>query len=58
MSMTKHYLEHDLTVGPGGWKCPCCNPYYKTPRKAKPLSHRATRRHMKQELHQEVNNDV
>lgn len=37
-----------LNAGPGGWKCPCCNPYRRPARRMKALAHRIVRRKGKQ----------
>lgn len=42
--------SHTLNAGPGGWFCPCCNPYGMHPRKGKPLAARLVRRNMKNQL--------
>jgi len=36
--------------GPGGWHCPCCNPWRTSVRKMKTLARRKVRRAMKQRL--------
>lgn len=33
-----------LLDGPGGWRCPCCNPYERSPRRMKALARRRIRR--------------
>lgn len=51
MSLKKDYLgTHKLNAGPGGWRCPCCNPYGRSPRKMKAQAHRLLRRVSKQAL--------
>jgi hypothetical protein len=51
MSNKKDYAEcKKLGNSPSsaGWKCPCCNPYGKQPRKMKKEAHRLLRRVVKQ----------
>ena len=53
MSLKKSYLKHKkLRSGPGGWGCPCCNPYSCSPRRMKKLARRLVRRVSKQETRQ------
>lgn len=45
MSLARHYDGHPkLNGGPGGWKCPCCNPFRCAPRRMKAKAHRFIRR--------------
>lgn len=39
-----------LSGGPGGWHCPCCNPYDCAPRNMKRKARRLVRRTSKQLL--------
>ncbi len=43
-----------LNGGPGGWRCPCCNPMGCSPRKMKAKARRMTRHINKQNLRSEV----
>lgn len=53
MSLKKDYYGHDKTqIGPGGLKCPCCNPGVAGTRKFKHASRRLLRRISKQALQQ------
>lgn len=45
---------HGKKTGPGGFNCPCCNPWNVHPRKSKAWNHRYARRKMKHELHKQV----
>lgn len=40
-------------TGPGGFRCPCCNPYGMSPRKSKKLDNRYLRRKLKQNIEKE-----
>jgi hypothetical protein len=46
-------LSTKLKGGPGGWDCPCCNPFYCSPRKMKALARRLARRKLRIDLHKE-----
>lgn len=49
--MKKDYREHKkLQGGPGGWRCACCNPYGRSPRKMKANARRLVRRVTKQKI--------
>lgn len=51
MSLKQEYKAiHKLRAGPGGWYCPCCNPYGRHPRNMKHLAHRLVRRKSKQKV--------
>lgn len=51
----KEYTENaKLNAGPGGWKCPCCNPYGVPTRKMRKLAHRRIRRTKKNLLKKEL----
>ena len=39
-----------LNRGPGGWKCPCCNPFDRHPRNMKHKAHRLARHVRKNDL--------
>jgi hypothetical protein len=53
--MKKCYLEiSSLRAGPGGWRCPCCNPYNTSPRRMKRKARRHVRRNNRQMLHKEI----
>lgn len=39
-----------LRGGPGGLRCPCCNPYGCSPRKMKPKARRFVRRKLKEDI--------
>jgi hypothetical protein len=43
-----------LCKGPGGWKCPCCNPFGRSPANMKPQARRLLRRVKKQEFNKEL----
>lgn len=54
MSLKKDYLDiKKLNAGPGGWLCPCCNPYHCSPNKMKKLARRRLRHLKKQNLSKE-----
>lgn len=38
------YKSGTKMKGPGGLQCPCCNPFYYSPKHGKPVFHRAYRR--------------
>jgi hypothetical protein len=42
-----------LNAGPGGWHCPCCNPFHCHPRKMKAKARRMVRHINKQNLRKE-----
>jgi hypothetical protein len=42
-----------LNAGPGGWGCPCCNPFGCSPRKMKHKARRMIRHINKQNLRNE-----
>ena len=48
----KEYTEasEKLHGGPGGWYCPCCNPFHCNPRNMKAKARRIVRRVNKQRL--------
>jgi len=53
VSLKGTYVKASRTVGkmsggPGGWQCPCCNPFGCSVRKMKPLARRRLRRVSKQ----------
>mgnify|MGYP006931609950 CR=1 FL=1 len=53
MSLKRDYVKVQcgkMRDGPGGWQCPCCNPFGCSPRKMKPLARRRLRRNRKQNL--------
>jgi hypothetical protein len=54
MSLKKTYRSHKkLNAGPGGWGCPCCNPYRCHPRRMKSKARRFVRRVEKARLTKE-----
>lgn len=51
MGLKKDYKSKGkLNGGPGGWRCPCCNPYHTSPRKMKAKARRRLRRTTKGEV--------
>ena len=45
MGLSKDYRGiAKLNGGPGGWRCPCCNPYRCAPCRMKAKAHRLARR--------------
>jgi len=54
MGLKKDYKGiNKLKGGPGGWHCPCCNPYHCHPRNMKRKASRLARRKRKQNLSKE-----
>lgn len=53
--MSEYIGYKKLRAGPGGIKCPCCNPFHCHPRKSKPVMRRHKRRVDKQRLAKELN---
>ena len=43
MALAKDYRCKKMNAGPGGWGCPCCNPFNKGPRRMKVLARRYVR---------------
>lgn len=53
MSLKRDYIRTTtgkMTSGPGGWHCPCCNPYSCEVRKMKRKARRRIRRTAKQKF--------
>jgi hypothetical protein len=49
----KLYCIAGVKIGPGGYYCPCCNPFGVNTRKLKRYSHRILRRFLKRKLREE-----
>jgi hypothetical protein len=47
-----------LRGGPGGWKCPCCNPMNCSPRNMKHLARRMVRHITKQRMAKDIQEDL
>ena len=59
MSLAKEYFgKGKLQAGPGGWGCPCCNPYGCHPRNMKHLARRHVRRKSKLAVRRQIKREL